>query len=41
MDLFHNRYVTFDELSLYCYRVASIVGLICLHIFGVTSPRAP
>ncbi|TKS61104.1 MAG: squalene synthase HpnD [Nitrospira sp.] len=40
MDLFNNRYVTFDELSLYCYRVASVVGLICLHIFGVTSPRA-
>jgi 15-cis-phytoene synthase len=40
MDLFNSRYVTFDELSLYCYRVASVVGLICLHIFGVTSPRA-
>ncbi len=40
MDLFNKRYVTFDELSLYCYRVASVVGLICLHIFGVTSPRA-
>lgn len=40
MDLFNNRYVTFDELSLYCYRVASVVGLICLHIFGATSPRA-
>lgn len=40
MDLFNNRYGTFDELSLYCYRVASVVGLICLHIFGVTSPRA-
>lgn len=40
MDLFNNRYVTFDELSLYCYRVASVVGLICLHIFGVTSPHA-
>jgi 15-cis-phytoene synthase len=40
MDLFNNRYVTLDELSLYCYRVASVVGLICLHIFGVTSPRA-
>jgi 15-cis-phytoene synthase len=40
MDLLHNRYVTFDELSLYCYRVASVVGLICLHIFGVTSARA-
>lgn len=40
MDLLNNRYVTFDELSLYCYRVASVVGLICLHIFGVTSARA-
>ena len=40
MDLFNNRYVTFDELSLYCYRVASVVGLICLHIFGATSARA-
>jgi phytoene synthase len=40
MDLFNHRYVTFNELSLYCYRVASVVGLICLHIFGVTSPRA-
>jgi len=40
MDLFNKRYVTFDELSLYCYRVASVVGLICLHIFGATSPRA-
>lgn len=40
MDLQNNRYLTFDELSLYCYRVASIVGLICLHVFGATSPRA-
>ncbi|HSA62551.1 MAG TPA: presqualene diphosphate synthase HpnD [Nitrospiraceae bacterium] len=40
MDLINPRYVTFDELSLYCYRVASVVGLICLHIFGVTSARA-
>lgn len=40
MDLTSSRYATFDELSLYCYRVASVVGLICLHVFGVTSPRA-
>jgi len=40
MDLTMTRYKTFDELSLYCYRVASVVGLICLHIFGVTSPHA-
>ncbi len=40
MDLTMTRYQTFDDLSRYCYRVASVVGLICLHIFGVTSPRA-
>ncbi len=40
MDLCQDRYGSFDELSLYCYRVASVVGLICLHIFGVTSARA-
>ena len=40
MDLATTRYGTFDELSLYCYRVASIVGLICLHVFGPTSPHA-
>ncbi len=40
MDLVNSRYLTFDDLSLYCYRVASVVGLICLHIFGVTSARA-
>jgi phytoene synthase len=40
MDLSRTRYRTFEELSLYCYRVASIVGLICLHVFGPTSPHA-
>jgi phytoene synthase len=40
MDLSNKRYVGFEELSLYCYRVASVVGLICLHIFGATSARA-
>jgi phytoene synthase len=40
MDLSTTRYATFDELSLYCYRVASVVGLICLHVFGPTSPHA-
>ncbi|MBA5871630.1 MAG: presqualene diphosphate synthase HpnD [Nitrospira sp. CR2.1] len=40
MDLTTKRYATFDQLSLYCYRVASVVGLICLHVFGTTSPRA-
>ena len=40
MDLTASRYASFQDLSLYCYRVASVVGLICLHIFGSTSARA-
>jgi len=40
MDLHHTRYETFDDLFEYCRRVASAVGLICLRIFGCTSPRA-
>jgi len=40
MDLTTPRYATFDELYRYCYRVASIVGLICLHIFGTRSAAA-
>lgn len=34
MDLTQSRYATFDELREYCYRVASVVGLICIEIFG-------
>ncbi len=34
MDLSKNRYETFDELKLYCYRVASTVGMMCIEIFG-------
>jgi len=40
MDLSRNRYETFDELKLYCYRVASAVGLICIEIFGYRNPSA-
>jgi phytoene synthase len=40
MDLATTRYATFQALSVYCYRVASIVGLICLHVFGPTSAHA-
>jgi phytoene synthase len=40
MDLTASRYASVQDLSLYCYRVASVVGLICLHIFGPTSARA-
>jgi phytoene synthase len=36
MDLSKNRYGTFEDLETYCYRVASVVGLICIEIFGYT-----
>ena len=34
MDLEIKRYEDFDELELYCYRVASVVGLLSIEIFG-------
>lgn len=34
MDIQKNRYITFEDLQLYCYRVASTVGLMCIEIFG-------
>ena len=34
MDLDYHRYPTFKELSLYCYRAASVVGLMAAEIFG-------
>ncbi len=34
------RYRTFDELYEYCYHVASVVGLICIRIFGYRDPNA-
>mgnify|MGYP000137239742 CR=1 FL=1 len=34
MDLSQTRYLDFKGLQLYCYRVASCVGLMCIHIFG-------
>lgn len=40
MDLTKNRYQNFTELREYCYRVASVVGLICIEIFGYSDPKA-
>ncbi len=40
MDLSCKRYQTFEELRLYCYRVASALGLICIEIFGYRNPSA-
>jgi phytoene synthase len=38
MDLTIQRYATFADLKQYCYRVASVVGLMCIEIFGYTHP---
>jgi 15-cis-phytoene synthase len=40
MDLDHDRYETLDDLLVYCRRVASAVGLICIEIFGCRDPHA-
>ena len=34
------QYKTFEDLRLYCYRVASVVGLVCIHVFGYRDPEA-
>jgi phytoene synthase len=38
MDLDIKRYGNFEQLELYCYRVASVVGLLSIHIFGYENP---
>jgi phytoene synthase len=38
MDVDKTRYADWDELRLYCYRVASAVGLMCIEIFGYSGP---
>lgn len=35
MDLYRSRYQTFEELELYCYRVAGTVGLMSLPVMGI------
>jgi len=39
-DLFQSRYQTFDELTTYCYGVASTVGLMSMHIVGFNNNDA-
>ncbi len=39
MDLTTLRYQTHEQLELYCHRVASVVGLLSIEIFGHTNPR--
>lgn len=40
MDLTKDRYATFEELDLYCYRVAGVVGLMLTPVLGCSDPRA-
>ena len=39
MDLYRNRYETFEDLNLYCYRVAGTVGLMSAAVMGVDPSR--
>ncbi len=40
MDMVKSRFASFDELREYCYKVASVVGLVCIRIFGFDDPKA-
>jgi phytoene synthase len=40
MDQNITRYHSFEDLYQYCYRVASVVGLVCLRVFEFTNPQA-
>lgn len=35
-----DTYATFEDLRQYCYYVASVVGLVCIRIFGYSDPSA-
>src|SRR5207253_6112550 len=39
MDVDIRRYATWDELRVYCHRVASAVGLVSIEIFGYKNPQ--
>jgi len=38
MDLDIKRYDTYEQLEIYCYRVASVVGLLSIEVFGYQDP---
>ena len=38
MDITSRQYATFEQLRAYCYRVASVVGLVSIEIFGYREP---
>lgn len=39
MDLVRARYARFADLERYCYRVAGVVGLMCIEVFGYRRPE--
>ena len=39
-DLTRRRYATFEDLRGYCHRVASLVGLLCVEVFGYRDPAS-
>ncbi len=39
-DLVKTRFENFEELKAYCYQVASVVGLICIEVFGYEDEAA-
>ncbi len=40
MDLSKSRYATFEELYLYCYRVAGVVGQMMCYVYGLTDEES-
>jgi phytoene synthase len=40
MDLTGRQYATFEQLRTYCHRVASVVGLVSIEIFGCKDPAS-
>ncbi len=40
MDLSPSKFETFEQTYDYCYHVASVVGLVSIHIFGFDDPEA-
>jgi len=40
MDARQNRYPAWADTYLYCYRVASVIGMMTIHVFGFDDPRA-
>lgn len=38
LDLVRHRYETFEQLYDYCYKVASVVGLVCIEVWGYRDP---